>query len=55
MPVLSVRPTAPSAVDDRLMRHPSHAAITLMLPALLRGAVFVSGLASPFIVALLIR
>jgi hypothetical protein len=47
MQVLSVRPTASSASR--------RAAIALMLPALLRGVVFISGLASPFVVALLIR
>jgi hypothetical protein len=51
---LSIRVFAPTASNVAAERR-SRIAIAPMLPALLRGVIFLAGLASPFIVALLAR
>jgi hypothetical protein len=54
MSPLSVRVSAASvATRDVPVEPPRRMAIAPMLPALLRGVIFLAGLASPFIVALL--
>jgi hypothetical protein len=50
---LSVRVSAPT--KNVLAERDSRVAITPMLPALLRGVIFLAGLAAPFVVALLAR
>ena len=51
---LSVRVSAAST-RNILAERDSRTAITPMLPALLRGVIFLAGLAAPFVVALLAR
>ena len=51
---LSVRVSA-SSTRNVLAERDSRVAIALMLPALLRGVIFLAGLAAPFVVALLAR
>jgi hypothetical protein len=54
MPPLSVRASAASATTRNVPVEPrARMAIAPMLPALLRGVIFLAGLASPFVVALL--
>lgn len=51
---LSARVSAASDRDVPAKRN-RHTAFAPMLPALLRGVIFLAGLASPFLVALLAR
>jgi len=49
---LSVRVSAPSATRNVLTECDRRTAIAQMLPTLLRGVIFLAGLAAPFVVAL---
>ena len=51
---LSVR-VSTSATRNVLTERDKRMAITPMLPALLRGVIFLAGLAAPFVIALLAR
>jgi hypothetical protein len=56
MPGRPVRASAPSAaIPLRPARRPGDAAFEPMLPALLRGVIFLCALATPFVAALLVR
>lgn len=54
MPRLSARVSASAATNVPTERD-DRVAIAPMLPALLRGVIFLAGLAAPFVVALLAR
>jgi hypothetical protein len=53
MSVHSVRVSAPSATRNALTERDRRTAIPPMLMPLLRGVIFLAGLAAPFVVALL--